>query len=746
MQSDSACRSPYPDPISPRCDKDVLVHPDYDPFDLMPHPLPSHPRVFCSAGQLDRVRAELETVPWRAAALKRLQAECLADEPEPAAMTAEPDATLNGRLVRQTTRHALAYLLAGNDEFLQRAKTRFLAFCRAAVTWPVKGHAWATQGALVESHFIKFLGFNYDLLHACGLTGEEDACIRAALETSIAASKGCYHYTCGNHNTWSITGRLSVALALGDRQGIHDALYGCQCGDHWRYGLIHQLRHDALADGTHWEGTAGYHMYTLMALSQCARMLENSGVDIWNKPLPQQQQNDGSDAHRWYGPPGEKTFKALFDAPLYMAGSNGDLSLLHDSGLRNVRGLYVWGVVYSMAYDAYQDPAYAALLQRMEAENPPETRQYPELPMVLNTNHGSLDFARVHRSDWSNASFSYLPDRTIGINGTHRHGSTLFPQLGMAVLRAEPDNRKGFNAFLRWGPHVAGHMNPAALHLDIVAGDRQLTDAARTGGYGDTSHLTWARTTIAANTVTVDRQSMFPYDFPTESIWECDHWRDRVSDGRLVSFQPEPAIRAIRAVNSAVYPGVLLDRTVIAQPDYLLDIFAVSSDHEHNYDWAMHGVGRVESPATPMPEETGRGYQHLSRFRCLADTAAARHQTVNFENGDARLQLLLPDGAQLLLADDPPPKQPGPGKKTGIGENDKVILQRTAVLVRQRCAGSCFIALWTDDKDADIRLLDHRTLPDGDLEIRIAHRGQTITWRIAAFQDVVRQESVHCRR
>lgn len=734
--------SPYPDPITPRCDKVLLQNCAYDPFELMPRELPAHPRVFCSAVQLERVRAELETVPWRASALKRLQAECLQDEAMPAAMPAEPDAALNVRWVHQSARHALAFLLTGDERLLQQARERLLGFARAALSWPIKGHVWATKGGLAESHFIKYLGFSYDLLAACGLNGEEDACIRSALEKSISASKGCYHYSCGNHNTWAITGRLSVGLALGDRQSIHDALYGCQCDDHWRYGLIHQLRHDVLADGTHWEGTAGYHMYTLSALSQCARMLENSGVDLWNKPLPQQQQNEGNDDHRWVGPSGEKTMKALFDVPLYMAGSNGDLSLLHDSSLRNLRGLHVWGVVYTMAYDAYHDPAYAALLQRMEIENPPESRKYPELPMVLNTSHGLTDFARIHNAEWGLGYFSYLPDRILGINGMHQQGSTLFPQLGMAIMRAEPENPDGFNAFLRWGPHVAGHMHPAALHLDIVAGNRQLTDAARTGGYNDGAHLTWARTTLAANTVTVDRQSMFPYDFPTQSIWECDKWRDRVSDGSLVSFQPGLTLRAVRAVNRAVYPGVCLDRTVIVQPDYLLDIFAVSSDREHSYDWVMHGVGRVESQAITMPGETGRGYQHLSNIRCLADSSAPRHQTVSFENGDSRLQLLLPGGAQLLLADDPLPKQPGPGGGAAIGENDVAILPRTAVIVRQRISRTYFVSLWTAGKDIDTHLLDHRQLPDGSCEVRLSRHGKTVVWRIAALKDSVQQESV----
>jgi len=69
---------------------------------------------------------------------------------------------------------------------------------------------------------------------------------------------------------------------------------------------------------------------------------------------------------------------------------------------------------------------------------------------------------------------------------------------------------------------------------------------------------------------------MFPYDFETASIWEADNWRERPSDGVLELFQPERAFKAVRASNTAVYPGVRLDRTVVVTPRYVLDVFRVS--------------------------------------------------------------------------------------------------------------------------------------------------------------------------
>ena len=88
------------------------------------------------------------------------------------------------------------------------------------------------------------------------------------------------HRACGNHNTWGIFGCLSAGVGLGDPQRIHDALYGHESDGHWRYGLIHQLRHDILPDGLHWERAPGYHFYTLMGFVEIAWLCANIGVDI----------------------------------------------------------------------------------------------------------------------------------------------------------------------------------------------------------------------------------------------------------------------------------------------------------------------------------------------------------------------------------------------------------------------------------------------------------------------------------
>src|SRR5690606_31996555 len=129
--------------------------------------------------------------------------------------------------------------------------------------------------------------------------------------------------------------------ALGHRQFIHDVLYGCNCSGQWRYGLIHTLRHDFLADGTQWEGAPGYHMLVLGLVCECFNIMEHLGVDLWQRAWPSLMQDDGFDEHRGWGPKGDRPLRAAIDAMLYQMFSNGDYSLLHDQVLGNLRGTWV---------------------------------------------------------------------------------------------------------------------------------------------------------------------------------------------------------------------------------------------------------------------------------------------------------------------------------------------------------------------------------------------------------------------
>jgi len=708
----------YPDLITPKSYPDKLQNLSYDPFGFMPDMLPPHPRVLANSAEIERAKERITRVSWAKAAMALLLEHCAEETEIPEALPAPADGKLTNSVLYYVERLALAFLLTGEERYRERALANFRKLAVAYPQWTINtGGGRATGGSLGESHFTHHLGRAYDLLAARGLNEEDDTAFREMLYLSYEVTDLPTQPTCSNHNTWRLCGRLAVSAALGDRKGIHNALYGFERNGAWRYGIIHQLRHDILPDGLHWERAPGYHYYTLMGLTEIADMAAHIGIDFWRAELAMQHQSDGYDIHRVYSAHGIKSLKVAYDAPFYLAFANRDLPLLHDSGLVNLRGVHIWGPVYEKAYEAYEDEKYAWLLNLIELEFP--ERKYPELPMSLQTVHGDLDFVRLKHESYPEGRFSLVKDTCFAPLARHEKGCTLFPSFGATVLRSDPADENAPAAYLWWGPHSAGHQSPAALHLDLHAG-QPITSAPQKGGYDDPDYLTWIRTTIAHNTVTVDESPMFPYDFPTESIWESDQWRDTLSDGELLLFQPEDDFSAMRARNENVYPGVLLDRTVIMTKGYIIDAFRVISEEEHQYDWAAHCVGDVPVPADAEPINLGdrRGYMHLADARLLP----AANPVLDWPRGkhQVALHLLPPNEAQLILVRDPLDKEKGHGGLAPLEPH-------AALIARARCRSALFLACWQISAGPfTVNLRDGDAMTD--LALRVETGSTTVDW------------------
>lgn len=713
----------YPDLITPKSYPDKLQEVAYDPFHLMPAALPSHPRVLASQAEIERTKERIERVSWAKAAMALLLENTNLDSELPEELPAPVVQELSNRALHVSERLAMAYLLTGQAEYRERGLVAFRKLARAYPQWTINaGGGRASGNSLGESHFTHHLGRTYDLLAACGLSEGDETLFREMLYTSYEVTDHPRHLTCSNHNTWRLCGRLAVAAALGDRQGIHDVLYGYQRDGHWRYGLIHQLRHDILPDGLHWERTPGYHYYTLMGFMELADMFSHIGTDIWHVELPMQQQHDGNDIHRVYGPRGTKSLKVAFDAPFYQTFADGNLPMLSDSGLENLRGVHIWGPIYEKAYEAYGDEKYAWLLNTTERAYP--ERKHPELPMSLQTIHGDLDFVRLAHESYPAGRFTLAEDCRFAPLGRLEQGCTLFPAFGAVMLRSDPTDIEAPAAYLFYGPHNAGHQSPAALHIDLHAG-KPLTSAPDKGGYEDPDYLTWIRTTIAHNTVTVDETPMFPYDFPTDSIWESDQWRDTVSDGELLLFQPDAGFSAMRAINENVYSGVCLNRTVIVTRDYIIDAYRVISEQAHQYDWAMHCIGELAAPVGAEPIHLGehRGYRHMTDARAVPIAGKA---VLNWTCGElpVALHLITPDGGSLIMARDLFESHQHYGALAAPE-------QRTGVIVRTRSKDALFLSLWQTGEQTEPLAF---TLREGDacsnLTLEVSTGNKITEWQV----------------
>ncbi len=218
-----------------------------------------------------------------------------------------------------------------------------------------------------------------------------------------------------------------------------------------------------------------------------------------------------------------------------------------------------------------------------------------------------------------------LPEDTrFGTTGLRRAGCSLFPATGLAVLREKWLDPQTLAAALSYGPYGGGHGHPAMLELVVHNGGTTVLPALGTASYKSPLHDTWTNTTLAHNTVVVDRVSQWP-----RSRWGHDTAARRVC-GELLAFHADDRLKLVRARCTNAYDHAELDRTVLLIDGVVLDIFRVvaTDDAEHRFDYVLHGQTPLTTDGLSLtPRETlgdSDGYQHLSQVLAARTTEPVR--------------------------------------------------------------------------------------------------------------------------
>ena len=135
------------------------------------------------------------------------------------------------------------------------------------------------------------------------------------------------------------------------------------------------------------------------------------------------------------------------------------------------------------------------------------------------------------------------------------------------------------------------------------------------GGNYLKENTTWAKQTIAHNTITQNEKSQFKGKYDIGSKHHSDKYVFSVDDENL---------QVASAKEENAYPGTKLHRTVVTIKDqdydnpYVLDIMRVSSENSNQYDLPFYFMGQLmqtnfEYTKLVVPEVLGKsdGYQHL---------------------------------------------------------------------------------------------------------------------------------------
>ncbi|UMB52571.1 heparinase II/III family protein [Lutibacter sp. A64] len=135
------------------------------------------------------------------------------------------------------------------------------------------------------------------------------------------------------------------------------------------------------------------------------------------------------------------------------------------------------------------------------------------------------------------------------------------------------------------------------------------------GGNYLKENTTWAKQTIAHNTITQNEKSQFKGNYDIGSKYHSNKYIFSVEDKN---------IQVASAKEENAYPGTKLHRTMVTIKDevyenpYVLDILRVTSENNNQYDLPFYFLGQImqadfEYSKLPTPEVLGNsdGYQHL---------------------------------------------------------------------------------------------------------------------------------------
>ncbi|MGB5722186.1 MAG: heparinase II/III-family protein, partial [Woeseiaceae bacterium] len=229
-----------------------------------------------------------------------------------------------------------------------------------------------------------------------------------------------------------------------------------------------------------------------------------------------------------------------------------------------------------------------------------------------------------------------LDDAGFSVALAIRDGKTQRFEKKSINLSDGPDGQQGGVAVLRYGnedltlvfKYAAqglshGHYDKLSFSL-FEKGDEVLQDYGlvrfvnieqKGGGNYLKENTTWAKQTIAHNTITQNESSHFQgkYEIGSQHHSELYLYDDSNSDVQVVS-----------AIETNAYPGTELRRTMAMiknesfEKPFLLDILKVSSDSKNQYDLPFYYMGQVievnfeyDSPSTLTALGEKNGYQHL---------------------------------------------------------------------------------------------------------------------------------------
>jgi hypothetical protein len=337
----------------------------------------------------------------------------------------------------------LAYRFTGRAEYANQAKRILLAYADRYNSYPLHdrfgkeevGGGRVMAQTLDESVWLIPVAFGYALVKET-MSEPERRHVERDLFIPAAGIIRQHRMKIHNIQCWKNSAVGLAGFVTGNDELVRDAI------ENPEHGFHAQVAEGVTPDGLWWEGSLGYHRYTMDALWPLAEAARNHGIDLF------------SDRHR-----------SLYEAPIALALPNGDAPGFNDNAGGNI---FSYAPLYELAYARWGRPEFGRLVASRE--------------------RGSLDSLLYGAEE--------LPSGPVIPTNSTRLASA-----GYAVLRST-----AMTAALRYGMHGGGHGHPDKLNIVTYGADRTGGLDPGSINYGVPLHREWYRSTIAHNTVSVDQQ------------------------------------------------------------------------------------------------------------------------------------------------------------------------------------------------------------------------------------------------
>jgi hypothetical protein len=643
-----------------------------------PVPPGEHPRLTCTAAELEWVKRSAESNPLAGAAMAGFVAEADAAlaEPRPPSRWPKDDPAHWDNIVRAV---ALGYaaLLTGDRAYTDAARQIVLHYADIFTSYGYDRESYLGSYSLPEAGYLSGMIEATDLLLAGDALSRaqrrhviEDMLIPGVEGVMRDVRPNDAHHRCYNFQPLHCLAVGRLGFLLGEDRYVDFAMDDRRRDEpaenptgviRWGYGLRHLIAHDVRNDGVFWERSMSYHFDVLHAASQLAESALRNGIDAWSWQVLHNCDPGDHFCGNYPvdGDNGPKSLKFFLDGPLYYAFADLTKVGFGDSE-QGPMDDYVH--FYELGYARYGDPCYAWLLRRAyERLGQPRERCFPDPQDRSRVEQGLYPWGchPWNMPERLGPGRAPLADGTFCATGQVRSGSRLFPSSGFAVLN-HPAVRDGelppettTSLCVSFGPYGGAHGHPDKLSFALNRAGRRLvalSDLAE-DGYSDPLHSTWTNETVSETTIVVDERSQRP-----ARPWGRDSDTDPII-GQLETFCADGLAQLVRASCDSVYPGVQLDRTLLFVGGVLVDLYRVAAESSHQYDWTLYCPGEPHSSA-PLETignvlGTGSGYQHLRNPRRVRPTGDALACTFAAKGQGLRVTLSADRAAEVILVDAP---------------------------------------------------------------------------------------------